>query len=241
MSERPILFSAPMIRALLASTKTQTRRVLKPQPAFASGVSGIVSGVGPASVAIYPEYLGGPGGHFTKARFAVGDRLWVREAWRTVKSLDHLSPAEIVKVSTEETGGPWCPIIWPAGGTRVGSDAAWQGEAAGRLRASMHLPRAFSRITLIVTAVRVERLQDISEADAAAEGCASDLKHYPDGGHIGQSARDWYASLWDQINGARSWQANPWVAAISFRTTLANINDPAVQNAARGEMREAGE
>lgn len=82
---------------------------------------------------------------------------------------------------------------------------------------SIHMPREFSRMTLIVTDVRIERLHDISEADSIAEGLARvDLD--------GMDPRGWYRDLWDSINGAGGWQSNPWVTAYTFRVIKQNID-----------------
>jgi len=143
---------------------------------------------------------------------AVGDRLWVREAWRTHVSWDVDPPRGVI---------PAAPIWFEADPfeARMGLDV-------GKLRPSMFMPRWASRLTLTVTDVRVQRLQDISEEDAIAEG-------YPPAeqratGGIAE-IRDaypiaWYAWLWDSINGAGSWEANPWVAAYSFKVEHRNID-----------------
>jgi len=103
----------------------------------------------------------------------------------------------------------------------------------------MHMPRWASRLTLTVRDVRVQRLQDISEADAQAEGCLMDpepdeygglmpaeIAHDNGIGDVGwDSARDWFANLWNTINGPDAWEANPWVAAISFDVHRGNIDE----------------
>lgn len=173
MKERPILFSAPMVRALLDGRKTQTRRVVKPQP----------TATREEAIRTY-----GKGGTFIlEAGFfgvrcpygQLGDRLWVRETWGACAG----SP--VYRADDNAT----CPD-------------------GGRWKPSIHMPRWASRITLEVTGVRVERLQDISEEDAIAEGVPE------------QRGDPWaFQCLWDSINGARercSWAANPWVWAITF-------------------------
>lgn len=122
-----------------------------------------------------------------------GSRLWVRETWAAPHAYDHLPPRLIPKdarfhyAADEERGG----LLW---------------------RPSIHMPRWASRITLEITEVRVEKLNEISEADALAEGCPPNATNAPD-----DIARFWYRLLWDQINGPGSWEANPWVWAVSFR------------------------
>lgn len=243
-----ILFSAPMVRALLAGTKTQTRRILTgacdEPPAFIE--NGAVFALNENNVPYrWPK------------THATGDRLWVREAWRTPSSWDDRSPSQLV-ASCIEAGykTAWAPIAWEADGTTT-NWADWRVKKNGRLRASMHLPRAFSRITLTVTDVRVQRLQDISEADAIAEGCDArpfpgpwwqgyisingDLMHQVVLGDcppewmidpkkmaptpwLDKSASDEYRTLWNSINGPGAWEANPWVAAYTFTVEHRNID-----------------
>lgn len=216
MKERPILFSAPMVRALLAGTKTQTRRVLK-QATGPSLSVGIEDEPGVAEL----SWLWGDGpGHdvhetIKKVRCLYGvpgDRLWVREAWRSTGDggrCNSMPPRDMQPhdVWYEADGLP--PVD----------------ECAGKLRPSMFMPRWASRILLEVTEVRVDRLQDISDADAQAEGtpcyvCGGPLNGHSEADchcfHRKASASD-YRGLWEQINGPGSWDANPWVWAVSFR------------------------
>jgi hypothetical protein len=207
MKERPILFSAPMVRAILAGTKTQTRRVVKPQPDN-----------DPAKHHPIEPYTNGRGnwnwvlaatGHGTGDPFPCpygqpGDQLWVREAWSTHACFDAIPPRDLTTRS----------IAYAADGPIK----------TGKLRPGMFMPRWASRITLEVTGVRVERLQDISEADARAEGaqaadpCDHARRSCADIGCGGpQDYRGGYRTLWEQINGAGSWAANPWVWVVSFR------------------------
>jgi hypothetical protein len=216
MKERPILFSAPMVRALLTGTKTQTRRVVKPAPVedprWAGGFYLEGRKSGPRAMSVHAPHiaLACPYG-------APGDRLWVRETFRFPESLDGLSPAEVgEKAIRAGYPTPWCPTQFEADGTRRTAHE-WRGfvtppqpNEPGRLRASMHMPRWASRITLEITGVRVERLNDISDADAAAEG-------WPGPGATSLDAMAWYSELWDEINGPGAWESNPWVWAISFQ------------------------
>ncbi len=202
MRERPILFSGPMVLALGAGTKTQTRRVLKPTPP-------------PAAVSFGEYYHPDPRPHFwafdgdALMDFAVpcpygqpGDRLWVREAWSTHAFMDATPPRDLRTISIH---------YWADGDIRT-----------GKRRPGMFMPRRYSRILLEVTEVRVERLQDISEADAIAEGIEKTghgfWSLYGTAGVDGTySARSSYRALWGSINGADSWDANPWVWAVSFK------------------------
>jgi hypothetical protein len=188
--ERPILFSAPMVRALLDGSKTQTRRVVKPAPiadqAFVGGfyipstkrAEGARLSVEAPYVAMAYPY-GRP-----------GDRLWVREAWAT-RAIDPECTVAAYRATDDECNGPWKP--------------------------SIHMPRWASRIDLEITGVRVERLQDINEADAEAEGVHSWGRGAlsPEGQEADPS--DKFRWLWSSINGADSWSVNPWVWVVQFR------------------------
>lgn len=168
MTIKPILFSGPMVRALLEGRKTQTRRVLNPQPK--RGATVFRDGD-----FWYQETKHGPGSDCTvmdgvDVNYASGDLLYVREAWRTRIDLDESSPAKMIEDCLEAGyQRPWCPIIFEADGM-VQNRYEWDYAPIGRLRQAMHMPRAYSRLTLRVTEVRVQRLQEISEDDARAEG-----------------------------------------------------------------------
>lgn len=191
MKERPILFSAPMVRGLLNDTKTQTRRVFKAK-----------------NGGVWPNRNDLPGMRQILRNCPYGqrgDRLWVREAWRAPSSCDHLPPRSIsdsegVRFMAEEI---------------FGADPGF-----GKGRPGMFMPRWASRITLEITEVRVERLQDISEADALAEGIVRLKEGFglPDGSHFhATDPRQSYLSLWESINGPGSVEANPWVWAVSLK------------------------
>lgn len=202
MKTRPIPFSAPMVRALLAGTKTQTRRVVKGAPddwapmqpqVFSPTVIDRLGDERPG-----PESFGAgneDGDSWLRCPYGQpGDRLWVREAFRFVDLVDDCAPHEL------DAG---CRAWYEA-------DAPHQ-PGFGRLRPGMFMPRWASRITLEVTAARVERLQDISRGDAMAEGCP-----FPNMAK-GDDPRQWYAQLWNDINGPGSWDANPWVWVVEFK------------------------
>lgn len=240
MADRPILFSASMVRAILAGTKTQTRRAMKNPPEWRTdhhphGWQWNGKKPGEPVLSKWPDakLIGQEIAQRATCPYGKpGDRLWVREAFRFPESIDHLSPAEIgEKALAVGYPKPWCPIQFEADGLRR-TPQEWrdfvtppQANEAGRLRAGMHMPRWASRITLEVTGVRVERLQDISEADAIAEGLIFDDKR-PEWGcwYVDESAKrgtdypvEAYRALWEQINGPESWSANPWVWVVEFK------------------------
>ncbi len=215
MKERPILFSAPMVLAILAGKKTQTRRIVKPQPeAVGYGRSCEVHPymTGTQWPLAYYEMRGAcwNSSQPLKCRYGQpGDRLWVKENWAARLDQDHLKPSQLPRTSV----GYW------ADGPGKCCNTGCAG-AAGRVRSSMFMPRWASRITLEITNVRVERVQEITEEDAKAEGVEpwpeADLR--PDGElRDGPSVayRAGFHDIWNGING--NWDANPWVFVIEFR------------------------
>ena len=197
MKERPILFSGQMVRALLDGSKTQTRRVLKAD--FMHDPKGSLDA---------KWYFRGPraacwGSYETLAELVAqhcpygqpGDRLWVRETWAAPHSEDARPPRAIQVdqmrihyAASENRGG----LLW---------------------RPSIFMPRWASRITLEIVSIRVEKLQDISEADALAEG-VREINPYQ--GLSRAYARS-YSVLWESINGPDSWSQNPWVWVIECK------------------------
>lgn len=208
--ERPILFSAPMVRAILAGTKTQTRRVVKPagkDDAFAlvdygEGWRPYRSDDGESSIRADGNETPIPCPYGK-----VGDRLWVRETWQAVNGNDRAR--HIVAHPAPDRG-------WVEYAATPRTD-----EPAYKWRPSIHMPRWACRITLEITAVHVERLQDISEADAVAEGISEFIGgwwcKYDDAKQIaGNTPQDGYRHLWERINGPGSWATNPWVWTVEF-------------------------
>ncbi len=203
MKERPILFSAPMVRAILEGRKTQTRRVIKPEPKMGrDGFGpymeiGKVSGEWPAD----SEWIAHKACSFGKP----GDVLWVRESIKRRPMSNFL------------TGEPTNTIVaaYAADDEDVVEEAGFNllpwWKSKGALPA-IHMPRNVCRIILNVTDVRIQRLQNISEEDAWAEGCEG----HDDDVTGGQSGYSEFAHLWMSINGEASWKANPWIWAISF-------------------------
>lgn len=218
MSDKPILFSGLMVRALLAGTKTQTRRRLD---AWTDDPVATIDGGAIVAFDENERQYRWPRTH------SVGDRLYVREHWRTVPLFDDMAPRDLL---------PGQSLYFEADGARS-TDLLDQDPAVGRFRQGMHMPRWASRLTLTVTDVRVERVQGISWNDAIAEGV--DQIDEPDGDFNGSwsmygeepegggawSSPIWsYRSLWRLINGPGSWEANPWVAAYTFTVELGNID-----------------
>ena len=254
MTDRPILFSAPMILALLAGTKTQTRRLVNPQP-FADGYyEGEVDCTfvpAPASnlqaYARFGAAAVGGGAIRTETftpRIQPGDTLWVRESGHLLREAFDHDPR-----SGED--------VWRDAGFCHAADGAivparaydtplseWAGGCGRISRPSIHMPRWASRLTLTVSEVRVERLQDITDADAIAEGitcenvivgmaCYGGLpvevtadRYFFDGcDEEGfEDAVSAYAALWDSINGEGAWARNDWIVAYTFAVERRNID-----------------
>lgn len=205
MKERPVLFSGPMVRAILEGRKTQTRRIFKL----------------PKGLEWYDSLGGEQKGWFTDGKGwwhvdeiecphgTVGDRLWVREAWASLSvgnQTDYLYRADTHKGLEKRDG-----------------DQKW--------KPSRHMPRTACRLILEITGVRVERLQEISNADCVAEGIEPigeerlTGKVMSQAGRLGDNystVRQLYSSFWQSINGPDSWAQNPWVWVIEFK----RINNP---------------
>lgn len=209
MKERPILMSAPMVRAILAGRKTQTRRIVKRHKAVPLDYILNPSLMVDTFLAWWQNPVYDRVGFTQECPYGQpGDRLWVREAWRTYESLDSCKPRNII---------PGAGIQYEAGGTNLSGDGGKYLFGAGRLRPSMFMPRWVSRITLEIVSVRVERLQDISEQDALAEGVNVHSDHHGKPRTSIYSPVQAYADLWESINGAGSWEANPWVWVVEFK------------------------
>jgi hypothetical protein len=223
MTDRPILFSAPMVRALLEGKKTMTRRVLRPQPQVS--LAGMVrfddaGWFAPHIITAAMEVAG------VKMPYTVGDKLWCRESLK-------LDESDL--------------LVFAADDAFVPRDCIPDGFTVNRRSVpGIFMPRWASRLTLVVTDVRVQRLQKITEKDALAEGVqqfddASDPIHEAamaaglrygiwatDSGMLGgQTAVEVFARVWNLLNARRGFSSanNPWVAAISFRVEKRNIDD----------------
>ncbi|WP_422028117.1 hypothetical protein [Roseovarius sp.] len=198
MTDRPILFSAPMIRALLDGRKTQTRRVLKPQPSNVDGVG-----------RWYRMSSGGESLNCYEIPITPGDRVWVRETWNVPDAYLEPRNRQTALELMNYAATPWA--------------------IPGRWRPSIFMPRWASRLTLTVTDVRVQRVQEISEADAMAEGIKRNIPGWfpvPGIDGSGTTARAAFAMLWDSLNAKRGfgWSENPWIAAYTFTVHHCNID-----------------
>ena len=231
MKEHPILFSGPLVRAILEGRKTQTRRIVKPQPVASPGYEHATAFHADTeySRALGATFAGrdtnplrwwfadasGPRAAYACPYGSPGDRMWVRETWCLAHTDYHDTDKEAGTRPVKD--GRFC-FYAATDDVDTGDGSPW--------KPSIHMPRWASRITLEVTAVRVERLQVISEDDARAEGipdrcdhgcsslcsCASCIE----GGC--QTAAAQYATLWDDINGDRAaWSSNPWVWVVEFK------------------------
>lgn len=225
MTDRPMIFSAPMIQALLAARKTQTRRLYKPMNRWVMQEGREVR----QHEGQWCHFLRGAELPMERLRlpYAVGDRIWARETHQFAMSGD--GPCVLMRA----TGSRWSPD-WtgPDEGAGPSYDydrcpgdyARWAADvesADGPWRSPIHMPRWASRLTLVVTHVRVERLNDISEDDARDEGVEPICDHGVGNTYLHSIA---YAQLWDRLHGEGAWRLNPWVAAISFRVHQANID-----------------
>lgn len=201
--ERPIRFTDEMIRALLDGRKTQARQIIKPQPVWdtaLTGKEGLVLGESIWTPDEYANYAACPYGWR-------GSLLWVQETFRLFDSHEECSCYDFC-VCASLHGNP----IY-----RADEDCR-----ENKWKPSVHMPRWASRITLEITSVRVERLQDISEEDAIAEGIQSWIETFNNSGIYHQNGQlqaypaTAFSRHWQSINGPESWNENPWVWVIEF-------------------------
>lgn len=269
MADRPLLMSAPMVRATLAGIKSQTRRILNPAPRLDHFASEQLEDFELRGL----EAVEQPDGRHLvyRPRWRAGDRAWIRETWQVAReTVDYETGGEYDVFPWDEADmgdprpylngcarhGYKAGLFYRADGEDVNPGVFYpltglRGEVLREAeigwRSPIHMPRWASRLTLTVTEVRVQRLQDISEEDAEAEGCEFEIwdqalatRDYsrPDGwfcmwgtleGRPGYVAEDriWresYRTLWTSLHGPDAWAKNPWVSAISFETTIKNID-----------------
>ena len=206
MTDRPILFSAPMVRALLEGRKTQTRRLAygksRPMPAKTPRVNlkmnALCTTYSPASI---------------WQKVEPGDRLWVRETWCGNRAYDNLPPRRM------PVDGP---LNWAAGS---GNEWPSNSDMWGKTRVSIHMPRWASRLTLVVKDVRRQKLQDINNADAIEEGCGGYL--HPDSSRMTHEPFpcEVFRDLWRSLHGDDAWDDNPEIVALTFTIHKRNIDE----------------
>lgn len=191
MKERPILFSAPMIKSILAGEKTQTRRVVK-KPFEIPCITGDCS-----------HEKQDECDDFLRAQCPygnIGDQLWVRETFAFIYPNEFPVPQKECRVEYRaDTNGSCLPGQWP--------DEERDHDDCPKWKPSIHMPRFASRINLRIVNIFIESLQDISEEDARFEGCPNDTWRNP---------KQWFEDIWMGINGEKSWSEDPWVWVIEF-------------------------
>ncbi|MEI6731144.1 MAG: hypothetical protein WCK90_00535 [archaeon] len=198
MKDTSIIFQGPNVRLIRAGLKTQTRRVIDPQPQTAQMISETTASL------CYPAMV------WLQCKYGVpGDNMWVREAWRVGIVYDGLMPSELKKCNNESSR---LAVDYLADGPSI-----WSVEDRGKVRSSIYMPRWASRIDLEIEKIRVERVQSISHDDAIAEGCFGQGWKVSDTRTPVVYPADEYAQLWESINGNGSWVANPWVWAVTFK------------------------
>lgn len=216
MKERPILFSGPMVRAILEGRKTQTRRIVKLPRSLAGGYlsrawTDKMFGVTPGL------HIPMPDGTAQRLRNPWGwpepSRLWVRETgWE---------PKIPTAYEMHEGADTWPPYAYDADG--ISENEAEDFKSWGwKRRPSIFMPRWASRITLEIIDVRAERLRDITEVDAEAEGAERGYLKTMGGQYLIKEGayRCGYTNLWNEINGHDSWALNPWVWVIEFKRVI---------------------
>lgn len=242
VKERPILFSAPMVRAILDGRKTQTRRVMKPQPVSVERwFRGAPTTDTSAEHAVPRDASGkgwiGPCGPFKSQYGVAGDRLWVREEhyrfghWeqkeKASKKTGRVGYRFVADSTETRFEAPVDARVSPPRTDDERERSQWY------KRLARFMPRTSSRTLLEVVSVRVEQLHDITEEDAKAEGADRDFSVVDDdredprevgyslasdvARHEATAHRRFFCSLWESINGADSWMANPWVWVVEFR------------------------
>lgn len=201
---RPILFSGPMVRAILNGRKTQTRRIVKDQDLieFDESNGEFIF----AHSKKCPNFCDYACGGLVCPYGQVGDRLWVRETFcRSRNNTFYRCDGANSKFKPNELSEEW----------------DWDRGCGERWTPSIHMNRHYSRITLEITKVRVERLNDITGDDARAEGCPDEYKQGAEKASMDFMSAGWFGQLWESINGEGSWAANPWVWVVEFKVVTA--------------------
>lgn len=210
MKTRPILFSTPMVQALLGGSKTMTRRIVKPHPH--QRVNEIIEYQG--EFLIYEKQKYGQEESIICPYGQPGDLLWVREGFRCNGWATDVATI-LYKANERDSYTEMCEQYSVEGKKRLNITQTW--------KPSIHMPRWANRITLEITDIRVERLNDISEVDAKKEGAASVTALIND--VPTESYDEGFARLWESINGEGSWDQNPWVWVVKFKVHKINVDD----------------
>lgn len=230
MTDRPIIFSAPMAKAIISGRKSMTRRLLRAKVPAAPAMDAIAPGNAATHPAPYldaycsePHTAANPRGMSQlwcwwtrdnrcgatfKVPYMPGDQLWVRETWKPHSLYAHLKPSEVPKTN----------VFYAANGGYSPSNTPWN--------PSIYMPRWASRLTLTITGVKLERLQDITEEEALAEGVQPGRNGWWSGaeGQAGTTPRAAFALLWNSLHGAGAWDVNPTVVALTFTVAHRNID-----------------
>lgn len=229
--ERPILFSGPMVRAILDGSKTQTRRVVK------NSYFDLVDGYDRVDSGYWRSWVdpgsGALASHDVKCPYGVeGHLLWVRETWADVNS--ESGPSIMYRADNDmRTWQDFSTSFGPDYGAGPSMDydsypgdyTMWwsdlmNGEPDHKWKPSIHMYRWASRITLEINSIGIERLNDISHDDCLSEGVSGSRRTKEDGQQLlpaGNSmARQRFCNLWESINGEGSWSLNPWVWVVKF-------------------------
>ena len=212
MRERPIIFSAPMVRAILEGRKTQTRRIIKPQPHAPSTKWGDVEECESNPGEWFQWFDGGDKTETFVAPYRVGDVLWVRESFRAWTYSDPHIQYRAGGIGFQ--GDERCYTI----GGMTAKEAQREldtGKDSPTWRPPIHMPRWAARIRLRVTGVRVERVQSISAADIRAEGLVSEGESFGEKLHR-TFEEAWFVQLWDSIHGRGAWERDDWVWVYEF-------------------------
>jgi hypothetical protein len=219
MKIRPIIFSGPMVRALLDGRKTQTRRIINLKTGDTFDEHALVGAIQEwrPFYDVVAQRIVGKEAALVRCPYGLpGDLLYVREAFAYVGSTD---PGYLV----HRADYPTCAL--KHGFDRVPETIE---ETGARWKPSIHMPRQASRLTLEITEVRAERLLAISEDDAKAEGLHPYNDYWepwPMSGKAWRRPQDAFRQLWQSINGPESWDANPWVWVVNFRVHRCNVDE----------------
>jgi len=211
MKEHPIIFSTDMVKAILDGRKTQTRRIIKPQPPATYYSPIAATGIFTKSTWAFHKPNQGSIPHIIECPYGqVGDRFWVREAFMFKKGAD-------ARESFINTPQECCLGEPPHYRYKTDPDAEEYGRHY-KWRPSIFMPRWASRITLEITGIRVERLRDITSSDIKAEGFDIGEEYHLGGIAGGTLLINKFAEYWDSINGKKyPWSSNPWVWVIEFK------------------------